>query len=168
MERRLSIPVGVVAERMTIGNTWQGIAWRPAGVLIGETALTAGSLLRDDGRIAAYYAGDARLELHPTDIDSYRHNLEQAVPRIYVVLAETADDTSPAVLLVTAAPDEACSYFDGDGRMVDGVPMGRELAGLIEAYVAEHARPAVPDKRRYREQPRPAGDATRMHMEGRS
>jgi hypothetical protein len=153
MERRLSIPVGVVAERTTIGSTWQSHAWRPAGVLIGDTALTAGSLL---------------LELHPTDVDSYRHNLEQAVPRIYVVLAETAEDAPPTVLLVTAAPDEASSYFDGDGRMVDGVPMGRELTGLIAAYVAGHARPATPDKRRYREQPRPTDDATSFHVEERS
>jgi hypothetical protein len=168
MERRLSIPVGVVAERTTIGSTWQSHAWRPAGVLIGDTALTAGSLLRDDGRITSYYAGNARLELHPTDVDSYRHNLEQAVPRIYVVLAETAEDAPPTVLLVTAAPDEASSYFDGDGRMVDGVPMGRELTGLIAAYVAGHARPTTPDKRRYREQPRPTDDATSFHVEERS
>ncbi len=168
MERRLSIPVGVIIERTAVDTAWQSHVWRPAGVLVGETGLTAGTLLRDDDRTATYFAGGARLELHPSDVDSYRDNLEQVVPRIYVVLAETADDATPVVLLVTAAPDEASSYFDGDGRMVDGVPMGSEMAGLIAAYVGEHARPATPDKRRYREQPRPAGDATRVHVEAPS
>jgi hypothetical protein len=168
MERRLSIPVGVIVERRAIDTGWQSHVWRPAGVLVGETGLTTGSLLRDDGCTASYFAGDARLELHPTNIDSYRDNLEQVAPRIYVVLAETADDATPAVLLVTAAPDEASSYFDGEGRMVDGVPIGSELAGLIAAYVAECARPAAPDKRRYRGQARPADDATRMHVEAHS
>jgi hypothetical protein len=84
----------------------------------------------------------APLDLHPTDIASYRDNLRQDVPRIYVVLAP-ADEQPPQIRLVMAAPDEAQSYLCGDPGLVDGVPMPASLIALISAYIEEHAASAA-------------------------
>jgi hypothetical protein len=165
MERRLSIPVGVVVERTATGSAWQSRAWRPAAAMIGGTALEPGSRLRQDDATASYFAGNAALELFPTEIESYCANLAQEVPRLYVVLSvpgTLAEDETPVVHLVTAAPDEAESYLDGDGRLVDGVPMAPALIELISAYVAAHPIAPALQKRRLRAQPEAAEPPSRL------
>ena len=65
-------------------------------------------------------------------------------------------------ILVTAAPDEAESYVaDGDGGIVDGIPMEKAMIDLVTAYVTAHTTPPREEKRRFRVQPDPA-DNTRM------
>lgn len=152
MERHLAIPIGIIIERGAVESAWQTYVWRPTEAVIGETSLEPGSRIRRGGDTEAYFAGAASLDLHPTDVASYRENLRQDVPRIYVVLA-SGDDQPPQVHLVTAAPDEAQSYLDGDPGLVDGVPMPASLIALISAYIKEHAAPAATDEiegRRFR------------------
>lgn len=173
MERQMSIPISVVVERTAIDSAWQSHVWRPTGVIVGNTALEVGTLLRQDPSSASYFAGTAPLQLFPTDVESYRTNLAQNVPRLYVVLSAPEDvleENPPALHLVTAAPDEAESYLDGDGRLVDGVPMGPSLIELVAAYVAEHPSAPPTGKRRFRAQRESADPASRGEgpMEDRS
>lgn len=138
MERRLSIPVGIIVESRTLDGPWESQTWHPVGAIIGPPALPPGSQIRREGTAAAYFAGTAQLNLYPAEVASYRQNLQEDVPRLYVVLTEPEEHEPPSLHLVTAAPDEAESYLDGDPNLVDGVPMPQGLIELIDAYVREH------------------------------
>jgi hypothetical protein len=142
MERVLCIPLGLIVERRTLESIWQHYSWRPSGVLVGTSRLRTGTLLWGSAEASYYFAGAGTLSLYPTDVPSYRENLTQIPPRLYVVLAARGygrDDEPPGLHLLTAAPDEAQSYLDGgDPGLVDGIPMPRPLRDLIAAYVDEY------------------------------
>lgn len=143
MERTLCIPLGLIVERRRLENIWQRYAWRPSGVLLGTARLRTGTLLRGSAQTAYYYAGVGTLSLYPTDVSSYRVNLAQHPPRLYVVLSAreyVRDDEPPRLHLVTAAADEAQSYLDRDPGLVDGIAMPSPLRDLIAAYVDEYDR----------------------------
>jgi hypothetical protein len=132
--RQVSIPVGVIVARHRSRRTaWQETAWRVAMVVAGVPAAKSGSMLWAKGGITLFYAGGAELSLHPSEIASYRQNLEQPIPLIYAVFAERAG--VPDVLNVTAAPDEAEAYLDADGVFVDGAAMPPPVAEFVSAYV---------------------------------
>jgi len=153
MEKHLSIPIGIIIEKCAMDGPWQTDVWRPTEAVVGQVPLETGSRIRRAGKIEAYFAGNAALDLYPSDIASYRNNLHQEIPRIYVVLAAT-DGRPPNVHLVTAAPDEAEAYLDGDPSLVDGVPMPPSLIALISTYIDEYdVRAAAEDEisgRRFR------------------
>jgi hypothetical protein len=154
MERHVTLAVGVIVERRAVDSPWQSHAWCVADAIIGEAPLPPGSRLRQDSAVAAYFAGTAILELHPTDIASYRENLRQETPRLYVVLSEPNGGEPPRVHLVTAAPDEAECYLDGDPSLVDGVPMPHPLVAVIQTYTDTFGGSASEDgelsRRRFR------------------
>lgn len=134
MRQAISIPVGVIVARRRKQRTkWKEAEWRVAMIVAGVPAARAGSKLWAKGGVALFYAGGAELSLHPSEMDSYRQNLEQAVPLIYAVIAERAG--VPDVLTVTAAPDEAAAYLDSDGVFVDTAAMPPPVAELLAAYV---------------------------------
>lgn len=155
MERRASIPISVMVARTCIDNPWQSHVWRPAGAMVGRTTLQVGSVMRGDAATTFYFAGTAPLELFSSDVESYRTNLAQDVPRLYVILDVSGEDSVPTLQLVTAAPDEAESYLEGDGRLVDGIPMAPGLVDLLAAYVAEYPPASPASKRRLRSQSDP-------------
>lgn len=138
MDRRLSITVGIIVEPRSPDGPWGSDTWHPVSAIIGTPALPPGSSLRREGASPAYLAGTAPLNLYPAEAASYRQNLQQDVPRLYVVLTAAEDGEPPIVHLVTAAPDEAESYLDGAPDLVHGIPMPRALCELVEAYVREH------------------------------
>jgi Protein of unknown function (DUF3305) len=161
----LSISLGVIIERTKIDSRWQSAAWRASGVLLAGTKMQNGSLLWKANGIAEYFAGVETLSLHPSDVSSYRENLEQDIPRLYVVLADTGggdDDNVPRPHLLTAAPDEAESYLDDQPSLVHGVPMPKPVYDLIAAYVAEHARVGASPVRNERRRPISFQRTTRM------
>lgn len=143
MDRHVTLTVSVIIELRPVDSPWQSHAWCLAEAIVGEAPLPAGSRLRQDSAVTAYFAGTATLELHPTDIASYRENLRQETPRLYVVLSEPDGNEPPRVHLVTAAPDEAESYLEGEPSLVDGVPMPRPLAAAIQAYIDTFGDSAV-------------------------
>ncbi len=151
MERTLCIPLGIIVERSRFASLWNRNSWRASGVLIGPSRLQAGSPLWRDEDVGYYFAGAGVLSLYPVDVPCYRANLQQPVPRLYVVLAaQEYDSTPPGVHLLTAAPPEAESHAVKGGPMqVDGLPMPKQLLQLVTAYIKEHAPPDV----------RPRGDA---------
>ncbi|MEJ2377259.1 MAG: DUF3305 domain-containing protein [Pseudolabrys sp.] len=146
MERTLCIPLGIIAERSRVNSRWQSYAWRASGVLIGPSRMRAGSPLWRDEDAANYFAGAGTLSLYTIDVPSYRVNVEQPVPRLYVVLAaQERDDIPAAVHFLTAAPDEAKSYAaDHSLMLVDALPMPKQLLELVAAYITEHVPPNAP------------------------
>jgi hypothetical protein len=152
MDRVLCIPLGLIVERRKIESMWQRYAWRPSGVLLGTARLRTGNLLWGTQEAAYFFAGSGTLSLYPTDVPSYRENLGQQPPRVYVVMTarSSRDDEPPSLHLFTAAPDEAQSYLEGDPGLVDGIPMPRPLRDLVAAYIDEYDQVGGGDPRQRR------------------
>ena len=147
MESILCIPLGIIVERRRAITH----SWRASGLLVGPTRMQAGRPLWRDGDAGYYFAGTGVLSLYPTGVATYRANLYQPVPRLYVVLAPQEHDSSPpAVHLLTAALPEAEPYaVNGGPIQVDALPMPKQLLQLVAAYIKEHVPPGA----------RPHGDA---------
>jgi hypothetical protein len=83
----VSARVAVLAERRRGVTIWAEHVWRVTAVLEEAPEVPPWTLLRSepDGT-ALFFAGHAEIWLHPTDTDNYKHNLEAAVPLVWVLL----------------------------------------------------------------------------------
>jgi hypothetical protein len=143
MAGKLSISLGVMVTRAALANPWQEAVWRASGVVLGSPSLRAGSLMWQDDAAVHFFAGATTLSLHADETEQYRANLEQQTPLLYVVLQsleDSADSQPPLLHLVTAAPDEAEAYQEGDATRVGCVLMPRPIATLVAAFINESER----------------------------
>ena len=139
MDRQVSISLGVIVARPRAHESGDN-DWQTSRVMLGEHAIAAGRLLRRDGESEYYFAGAAELCLDAEEIDSYRVNLSQHQPRLYLVLAPRADgDEPPLVHVITADPDEAVSLLAAAPDGVEEVAMPPALADLISIFIDSHA-----------------------------
>ena len=53
----VTIPVGVIVERVKAASSWIDYTWRPTTVLAGQPDTPPWTALADDGERAAFYAG---------------------------------------------------------------------------------------------------------------
>lgn len=136
----IRIPVGVVAERRPGVTPWAAQVWQAREVLDDAPAIPAWTLLREEAGRALFFAGRAEVTLHPTDTDNYKHNLEAAEPRIWVVLRPA--DAPPGLQLQTVTVDagEAHLYADSGDDLLESLPLPPRLRALVEDFVAEHHR----------------------------
>lgn len=154
MDKTVSLPLGVVIERRRIDNPWKDYAWRPISVFPAAPALDPQGpwkLLRESDAAAHFHCGTLNLELFRAETESYRINLAQTPPRIFVVLRSNDDPEIPHELvafLVTASPFEAQHYLDSGEEIVEAVPMPDELIVFIQDFVETHHREEVFTKRR--------------------
>ena len=138
MESILCIPLGIIVEHRRADSR----GWRASGVLVGPTRLRAGSPLWRDGETGYYFAGGRTLSLYPRGVAAYRRNLEQPVPRLYVVFTAQEREMPPKVHLLTAAADDVESYGTHSRLItVDGLPMPKELRDMVAAYIDEYVPP---------------------------
>lgn len=146
--------VGLVVERRDPVSAWGNGQWRPLEVLTDAPPLTDWRLLRrEDGR-RVFLASGVALELHRSDLASYRYNLESDAPRLYVVLRPKDEETASVVLL-SAAPDEAQLFMDTGEDVVEALPMPPAVQALVGAFVARHP-PPPPHRKRKRKPHAPA------------
>ena len=136
----IRIPVGVVVERRPGVTQWAEHVWQAREVLDDAPDIPAWTLLREEVGRALYFAGTAEIALHPTDTDNYKHNLEAAEPRIWVVLR--SDGAAPGLRLqaVTVDAGEAHLYADTGDDLLEALPLPPRLRAVVEAFVAEHHR----------------------------
>ena len=142
MERRLSMPLGVVVERREIDNRWQEHSWRPVAVIPGAPPIDAWRELACGERFVRWHAATLPLELHRTETEGYRANLSGKVPAIYVVLrriqpSERSAGNDIAPFLVTASPYEAEGYLEGED-VVEVTPMSEGLIAWVQAFIQRH------------------------------
>lgn len=154
MERRISMPLGVVVERREIDNRWQPWAWKAVAVLPGAPPVEAWRELARGERFVRWHAATLPLELHRAETEAYRVNLSGRAPGIYVVLRQTRPSertagNEVAPFLVTASPSEAEGYLQGDD-LVEAAPMPEALAAWVRAFVERHHvdQPFVKRKRK--------------------
>jgi hypothetical protein len=156
MERRLTMPLGVVVERREIEHRWQKHSWRPVAVIPGAPPVGAWRELVRGDRYIRWHAATLPLELHRTETEGYRANLSGKVPAIYVVLRpQSGDEHEHAPFLVTASPYEASGYAE---NIVEPVPMPDALIGWVQDFVDRH-HVEEPFHKRKRDKPRGAGRA---------
>jgi hypothetical protein len=142
MERRLTMPLGVVVERRELDNRWQRFAWKPVAVIPGAPPIEAWRELARGDRFVRWHAATLPLELHRTETGAYRVNLSGRSPAIYVVLrrvqpSEKTAGNDMAPFLVTASPYEAEGYLEGED-VVEATPMSEGLIAWLQAFVQRH------------------------------
>jgi molybdopterin-guanine dinucleotide biosynthesis protein A len=141
--------VAVTVERRDSATAWITESWRPLDV-IAEPPAAAESwvLLRRGDGFEHYLANGVPLELHRSDLASYRYNLGGIDPRLYVVLRKT--ETGARVQMVTAAPDQAQAMSESGEDVVDGLPMPEAIRAWVEMFCACHP-PDEPMRKRKRD-----------------
>lgn len=134
----IRIPVGVVAERRPGATRWAEHAWLAREVLEDAPDLPPWTVLREEAGRTLFFAGLADVALHPTDTDNYIHNLQQEIPRIWVVLRPVGEAPGYRLQTVTVDAGEAQLYAESGSDLLESLPMPPGLRGILEAFVAEH------------------------------
>lgn len=142
------VPVSVLVERRPGTTRWAEWAWRAVEVLEDAPEAPPWTVLRQEEGRTLFLAGRSEVTLHPTDTDNYKHNLESASPRVWVVLRPVETEPGLALHLVTVDAGEAHLYADVGSDVLESLPLPAGLRDLVSAFVAEHHRERGFHKRR--------------------
>lgn len=134
-----AMTVGVVVERRDANNPWTDSVWRPVAVLPGAPDGEPWRLLRRGEGWEHYLAGNLDLVLYKSDVASYRFNIANSHPKVFVVLRPDPDGAPErpwTPLLVTAAPDEAQALAESGDDMVEPVTMPDAVRDWVTDFAA--------------------------------
>ena len=146
--KKITMPVGVVIERIPGVTRWATWSWRAVAVMPGAGEADW-RILHKAGEAVQFHAATVTVELFASDTEAYRVGLTDAVPSIYVVLRDTGDEDRPLeVLLATASPYEAQDYADNGEDIVEKVPMPSGLIAWVRDFTDAHHEEEVFVKRR--------------------
>ena len=134
----IRIPVAVLAERRPAATRWADWSWRAVEVLEDSPAVPPWTVLREAEGRTLFFAGEAKVALHPTDTANYRDNLTAEAPTVWVVLRESEAAPGYALHLVTVDAGEAQIYADAGNDLLEALPMPPGLRATTTAFVAEH------------------------------
>ncbi|CAA7616630.1 putative bifunctional molybdopterin-guanine dinucleotide biosynthesis protein MobA/MobB [Candidatus Terasakiella magnetica] len=143
-------PVAVVVERRDGATAWVKETWMPVDVIAEPPPGPAWTLLSRGAGTERYLATGLEMELHRSDLASYRYNLGGNDPRLYVALRPSDGPQPVRVVLVTAAPDQAQALSESGEDIVDGLPMPELLRVWVERFCACHP-PDEPKRKRKRD-----------------
>lgn len=152
-ERSVSLAVGVVMRRTPGVTRWAKWAWSVSALIPGAGE-AYWKCLREEGAVAEFHAGTARLTLWRTDAEAYRIALSEPAPAAYVVLRQPPEDAPGdwpyAIRLVTANPHEAMQYAEGGDDVVEKVAMPPALVAWVQDWTDRHftQEPFVKRKRK--------------------
>jgi hypothetical protein len=132
------IPVGVVVERHKARSSWIDFVCRPVSVLTGVPAAAPWTVIRSEGEVTTFYAGDATIELHRTEAANYRDNIASGAPQLWVVLRPAEREMGFDLLLVTADPAEGEALTGAGNDLVGPVAMPAPIIEIVESFIAEH------------------------------
>lgn len=136
-----TIALGVIVAREKIDHPWQEYRWRAISVFLDAPQSANWKTLVTEPHMTQYHAATLPLVLHRKETMSYRVNLANGEPSVYVVLREDDDpdaDFPVSVHAVTASPFEAQMHGELAFDSVDRVLMPERLVALVEAFVADH------------------------------
>lgn len=161
------IPVSVIVERRPASSPWIDHVWMPVAVLPAPTVAKPWTVLHRNNGLTAYIAGQAEVELHPSDTVGYKANLESGRPMLWVVLRPCLDEPGMELHRVLADPTEAEALVTvGREEVIEPVPMPGPVREALEAFVAEHHRDRGFFKRK-RDRADPEALASRPRAGGR-
>ena len=144
---QLRIPVGIVVERRKALSIWADFLWRPVAVLAGVPDTPAWTSLSQDGDVATFYAGAADIELHRSEAENYRRNLESGAPSIWVALQPTGGEPPYRLAAITADPAEGEAFTEAGEAIVEAVAMCAPVREAVAAFVAAHPAQSHFEKR---------------------
>lgn len=148
---RAALPVAVVVERKDSANPWISETWRAIEVVIDPPLGPGWVELRRGVGFEHILVAAPELELHRSDLASYRYNLGGAEPLVFAVLRKDPDGPHPVrVSLVTAAPDEAQKRSESGDDLVEGLPMPVAVRDWVRRFCACHP-PDEPMRKRKRD-----------------
>lgn len=145
-----TIALGVVVAREKINHPWQEYRWRAVGVFLDPPEKANWRQLVQSNDVTQFHAATIPLVLHRKETMSYRVNLANGEPSVYVVLREAneVDSGYPvSVHAVTASPFEAQTYGALAFDSVDSVAMPERLLRIVEVFVGQHPEEEVFKKR---------------------
>jgi len=134
----VTIPVGVVVERVKAISRWTDYLWRPTTALAGQPDTAPWSKLAEEPDRVTFYAGPAEVALYRSEAGNYRDNLATGKPMLWVVLRESSAENPYEVFLVTADPAEGEGATEAGNDIVEPVPMPDAVRDRVAAFVAEH------------------------------
>lgn len=139
MTMRLTVPLGVIVVREANSHSWEEFRWRTVGISLDTLDKADWRGRAREGSRSGYHAATVPLTLQSKETISYRVNLANGEPCLYVVLRQ--DPLAPAeqpisVRCVTASPFEAQAHTDISLDWVDRVPMPARLVSIVEGFVA--------------------------------
>jgi hypothetical protein len=137
MAALVTIPVGVVVDRIKAESPWIDYIWQPSAVLVGDPDVKPWTRLSGDDIRASYYAGSTSMELYHSDAGNYRDNL-LGDGKLWVVLVPTEADPPYALFKVTADPTEGEAQTETGVNLVEAVAMPNSVRQVLEDFVAEH------------------------------
>lgn len=132
------IRVGVVVERHKAKSSWLDFVCRPVSVLAGVPAAEPWTVIRSEGDVTTFYAGEAVIELHRTETANYRDNLASGTPQLWVVLRPAEGETGFDLLFVTADPAEGEALTGAGNDLVEPVAMPDLIIEIVQSFIAEH------------------------------
>ena len=139
---QVSISVGVVVERRESESRWVDEVWMPVGVIPAYPAGEHWQLMREAGRVKAYLARVVSLSLHRAEVEAYKLNLSEPMPKVFIVMMPHGEGDFPyEVELATCAPYEAESYLMEGEEIVEPVPMPPELIAWVKDFIDGHYQP---------------------------
>ncbi len=142
MKRVEVMPLGVVIERREIDNPWQDHVWRPVAVFPGAPKIEEWKVLERGEGWVRYHAATLPLELYRNETESYRLNLSNKLPSVFIVLRDHSDDDESEYevepFLATASPYEAQDYLDAGDDIIEPVPMPEGVVAWVQAFIDAH------------------------------
>ena len=129
------VQVGVLIARRELKGPWADHAWLPYAVLPAAPAAAPGTRLGGGDGEHIVYAGAFDVSLHSSETAHYRDNLASGRPALWVVL-QPAPGNEYEVAAVTADPYEGEALTQGNGEIVEAVPMPAEVQDRVAAFVA--------------------------------
>lgn len=156
LDRHEKLTVGVIVERRKAKSAWQDYVWQPVEVVTVIPPLAPWTVMREEGGATRFFAGRFTMELFPRETVTYRMNLVDQCPGIYVVLRE--DAAAPhgmALVLASPSPAEAEAYLEGGMAVMDKVPMDDDVRAWLEEYVETfHVEEQFRKRKRGRDKPK--------------
>jgi len=134
----ISIPIGVVVERLKAQSKWADYIWRPANILEGVPDMLPWTLLEGNSDRALFYAGKAEIALYSGDAAHYRENLLTGYPKLWVILRPTGVEPPLDLAMVTANPFEGEGLTESAGDIVEPVPMPEAMRNDLAAFIEQH------------------------------
>ncbi|HEV2220006.1 MAG TPA: DUF3305 domain-containing protein [Casimicrobiaceae bacterium] len=136
--------VDVVMERVPLASRWASERWQPAAVSIGRApSVHPGATLERGGAGGEQWRFRGfEIELNRSEAEGYWLNMTTSVPRVFVMWRMSEEGATPPAhpVIVTVSYNEAARFMDG-GEQVDNVPMVREIAEWVQAFVAANYKP---------------------------
>jgi hypothetical protein len=157
--------IGVIVARRRLKGPWASHAWLPVAALPAAPATAPWTKLSEDAEGELFFAGAYDLSLHPAETAHYRDNLVMEQPSLWILLREEGEGC--AVAAVTADPYEGEAMAEGNGEVVEAVPMPQELQARVLAFVdAFHIERRFEKRKRDRADPEALARGGQTRREG--